>query len=211
MGHGIEAIKLPLNWVYMVYKKDIPGWMAGGSNSYPNGTDVFLLELINKGTPKEKCYIDIAECNLGSWTCDEGETSENAVLVFMSGYFYKGKEIIRPSETYESESKQEGVEVYPSPCVLNDGCSGLTFSGLPANSILRTYNIEGKESFCLTASNFAVEYLLHIPDNSQRSPGISICSLTCPDGKSYIARLLSSTNQDWLQVSGNIAVSAIIP
>lgn len=90
MSHGSNSMMHPYNWIYAVYGKAIPGWTAGGPNSYIEGADFFLTELILAGTPKAKCYADRAECGLGSWASNEGETSENAALVFLSGYFYKG-------------------------------------------------------------------------------------------------------------------------
>jgi endoglucanase len=88
MSHGSNPMMHPYHWIYNVYGKSIPGWTAGGANCY--GGDVFLSELISAGTPKAKCYSDRSECGLGSWASNEGETCENAALLFLSGYFYKG-------------------------------------------------------------------------------------------------------------------------
>jgi endoglucanase len=89
MSYGSNPMVHPYHWIYNVYGKSLPGWTAGGANSY--GGDVFLTDLIEKGTPNAKCYADISECGLGSWASNEGETCENAALVFLSGYFYKGR------------------------------------------------------------------------------------------------------------------------
>lgn len=91
MGYGSNSMAHPFNCMYAAYGKPMPGWAAGGANSYIDGADFFLADLIHAGTPKAKCYVDKAECGLGSWASNEGETSENAALVFLSGYFYGGK------------------------------------------------------------------------------------------------------------------------
>ncbi|HVO76284.1 MAG TPA: glycoside hydrolase family 9 protein, partial [Ignavibacteriaceae bacterium] len=90
MSHGSNPMMHPYNWIYSAYGKAIPGWMAGGPNSKIDGADVLLAEVIAAGTPSAKCYIDRYECGLGSWACNEGETSENSALVFLSGCFYNG-------------------------------------------------------------------------------------------------------------------------
>jgi hypothetical protein len=91
MSYGTNTMRHPFNCIYTVYGKPFPGWTAGGPNSYIDGADYFLTDLILAGTPKAKCYVDRAECGLGSWASNEGETSLNAALVFLSGYFYKSK------------------------------------------------------------------------------------------------------------------------
>ncbi|RPH37609.1 T9SS C-terminal target domain-containing protein, partial [bacterium] len=94
MGYGTNAMEHPYNCVYAAYLKPMPGWAAGGANSSIGGADFFLADLIRAGTPKAKCYVDKAECGLGSWASNEGETSENAALVFLSGYFHKGSQSV---------------------------------------------------------------------------------------------------------------------
>ncbi|MGE5846400.1 MAG: glycoside hydrolase family 9 protein, partial [Ignavibacteria bacterium] len=88
MSHGSNPMMHPVHWIYSVYGKSIPGWMAGGPNSKIEGADVLLAEVILAGTPNAKCYTDRSECGLGAWSCNEGETSENAALVFLTGSFY---------------------------------------------------------------------------------------------------------------------------
>ena len=57
MSHGTNYMMHPINCIYTVYGKAMPGWTAGGANSYIKGADVLLAELIEKGTPKAKCYL----------------------------------------------------------------------------------------------------------------------------------------------------------
>jgi endoglucanase len=77
------------NWIWYDYAILAPGWVSGGPNSYSAGagSDTPLITLINKGTPPAKCWLDIAASN-GSYASNEGEATENAALVFLSGYFY---------------------------------------------------------------------------------------------------------------------------
>jgi endoglucanase len=118
MSHGSNTMMHPWNCIYTVYGKSFPGWTAGGPNSYIDGADDLLAEVILAGTPKAKCYLDIAECGLGSWASNEGETSENAALVFLSGYFYKGKSTPPSEITPELENvpiKHSLYQNYPNP------------------------------------------------------------------------------------------------
>ena len=88
MGHGCNPMTEPWNCIYLYYHKTLPGWCAGGPNQYAAGADQLLLGVINSGAPRAKCYIDAGQCGIGSWADNEGETSENAALLFLSGYFY---------------------------------------------------------------------------------------------------------------------------
>jgi endoglucanase len=102
MSHGSNYMMHPWNCIYTVYGKAMPGWTAGGPNNYIDGADFLLADLIRAGTPKAKCYVDKAECGLGSWASNECETSETAALVFLSGYFYKGSDTL-PVEGYPDQ------------------------------------------------------------------------------------------------------------
>jgi endoglucanase len=83
-GHGEKAVTRPYHWAAAAYGKVIPGWAAGGPNQYPAGADPLLLDLIHRGTPPAKCFVD--SYTNGSWASNEGETTENAALVFSAGY-----------------------------------------------------------------------------------------------------------------------------
>jgi endoglucanase len=83
-GHGEKAVTHPYHWAAAAYGKIIPGWAAGGPNQYPAGADPLLLDLIHRGTPPAKCFVD--SYTNGSWASNEGETTENAALVFSAGY-----------------------------------------------------------------------------------------------------------------------------
>jgi len=83
-GHGEKAEAHPHHWDYASYQIVMPGWAGGGANQYPTGADPSLLGLINSGTPPAKCFFDGPGTT--SWASNEGQTVENAVLVFDAGY-----------------------------------------------------------------------------------------------------------------------------
>ncbi len=82
-GHGEKAVQRPYHWAAAAYGIVIPGWVAGGPNQYPTGADPLLLDLIHRKTPPAKCFVDANSG--GSWASNEGETTENAALVFTAG------------------------------------------------------------------------------------------------------------------------------
>ena len=84
-GHGENSVKHPWHWTMTALGKLMPGWASGGPNQYPQSADPLLTAVIKRGTPPAKCYVDSCDGN-GSWASNEGETSENAALVFCSGY-----------------------------------------------------------------------------------------------------------------------------
>ncbi len=84
-GHGTRSTSHPYHWDCASLGKVMPGWVSGGPNEYPTGADYFLTTLINRGTPPAKCFVDACGGN-GSWASNEGETSQNAVMVFCAGY-----------------------------------------------------------------------------------------------------------------------------
>jgi len=83
-GHGEKAESHPHHWDYASYHIVIPGWVGGGANQYPTGADPSLLGLINTSTPPAKCFFDGPGAT--SWASNEGQTVENAALVFDAGY-----------------------------------------------------------------------------------------------------------------------------
>jgi endoglucanase len=84
VGHGVKAVTHPYHWTMATYGKALPGWAAGGPNQYATGADPLLLDKINAKTPPAKCFVDAYQG--GSWASNEGETTENAALVFSTGY-----------------------------------------------------------------------------------------------------------------------------
>jgi endoglucanase len=84
-GHGGHAIQHPYHWDQAALGKTMPGWIAGGPNNGTTGADPLLVSIIQKGTPPAKCFVDACGGN-GSWASGEGETSENAALLFCAGY-----------------------------------------------------------------------------------------------------------------------------
>jgi endoglucanase len=84
-GHGGHAIQHPYHWDQAALGKTMPGWVAGGANNGTTGADPLLVSVIQRGIPPAKCFVDACG-GTGSWASGEGETSENAALVFCSGY-----------------------------------------------------------------------------------------------------------------------------
>jgi len=84
-GHGTVRVEHPWHWIYRDEGIAIPGWATGGPNAYPMGADEPLKAVIARGTPAAKCYLDL--CDKGSWASNEGQTSENAALLFAVGIY----------------------------------------------------------------------------------------------------------------------------
>ncbi len=82
-GHGTLRVEHPWHWIYRDEGIAIPGWAVGGPNRYVKGADEPLKQVIARGTPPAKCYLDL--CAAGSWASNEGQTSENAALAFATG------------------------------------------------------------------------------------------------------------------------------
>jgi endoglucanase len=82
-GHGTKRVEHPWHWIYRDEGIAIPGWATGGPNAYTQGADPPLQAVSARGTPAAKCYLDL--CERGSWASNEGQTSENAALLFAVG------------------------------------------------------------------------------------------------------------------------------
>ncbi len=183
MEHGTNSMKHPYNWIYIDYGKSIPGWTAGGANCYTvEGYDVLLADLIKIGTPRAKCYLDTAVCGYGSWASNEAETSENASLVFLSGYFYK-TDYIEPVSTGTIKSVDK-IDSYPTPCNLNCGCAGINFTGLPLNSELVIYNILGNIVYSISKvpAEGILFWNMKSKDNITLQPGVYLYSVSTSEG-----------------------------
>lgn len=89
-GHGENSVRHPWHWTMTALGRLMPGWASGGPNQYTTSADPLLTALIKRGTPPAKCYVDACDGN-GSWASNEGETSENAALVFCSGFLSAGE------------------------------------------------------------------------------------------------------------------------
>ncbi len=88
-GQGPRSVQAPYNWTCVALGKLMPGWASGGPNDRPGGADQPLLALQKAGTPPERCFLDYCSPH-GSWASNEGETAENAALVFLSGMLLRG-------------------------------------------------------------------------------------------------------------------------
>ena len=88
-AYGQNPSVNPYHWTRYVYKIVMPGWAVGGPNPGPGGADPPLLALQQLGTPPAKCYLDLCAAN-GSWASNEGQTSENAALLFAAGMLSDG-------------------------------------------------------------------------------------------------------------------------
>jgi endoglucanase len=88
-AYGQNASTNPYHWTRYVYSIVVPGWAVGGPNPNAPGVDPPLLALQQLGTPAAKCYLDLCAAN-GSWASNEGQTSENAALLFAAGMLSDG-------------------------------------------------------------------------------------------------------------------------
>ena len=88
-GYGQNGSVNPYHWTRYVYNLLVPGWAVGGPNPNSAGVDPPLMALQQLGTPAAKCYLDLCAAN-GSWGSNEGQTSENAALLFAAGMLSDG-------------------------------------------------------------------------------------------------------------------------
>jgi endoglucanase len=189
MSHGSNPMQHPYHWIYLYYHKPIPGWMAGGANCYTGSADVLLRELIDQGTPRAKCYYDIAEPGLGSWASNEGETSENAVLVFLTGYFYMGDKDTSVIGSVGDEEIMD-IKIYPSPCSSHEGCNAVTITGLPENAMVRIFDIRGEEVFRTLTDYYSKTILWDLSDKRQLESGLYVVSVITSRGRTYQSRFI---------------------
>jgi len=81
---GTNPVLRPWHWKYRDYGVVLPGWAVGGPDSFPEGVDPALKALQQQGTAPARCYVDLCSRN-GSWASNEGQISEEAALVFVTG------------------------------------------------------------------------------------------------------------------------------
>lgn len=82
-GHGENAFKNPHNRPTAMdgIELPMPGWVSGGPFQY--FCDEAALNLLEKGTPAMKCYVD----DVGSYSTNEITIYWNSPAVFMCAYF----------------------------------------------------------------------------------------------------------------------------
>ncbi len=139
---GTNYASGPYQWIYYDYGILLPGWAAGGPNEFATGagSDIALIDLINLGTPPAKCWLDTPY----SYASNEGETSENAALVFLSGFFLSEEDAAAGIDTGAVPvANPDDIIAYPSPCNMTMGDEGITFFNLPAGALLQVYNLSG--------------------------------------------------------------------
>jgi len=141
--HGTNYAQHPYNWIYEDYGILFPGWVSGGPDYYSaaGSSDLPLISLVNAGTPPAKCWLDLCSTS-GSWASNEGETTDNAALVFLAGYFYSGAG--NAGTGAAPASNLNNVIAFPSPCDLRKGQTGITFINLEGHTQLKIYNIAGE-------------------------------------------------------------------
>ncbi len=140
-GYGSKKNLNPYHWTKMVYNNSLPGWCSGGPNKYPAGADTPLLNLQNLGTPAQKCWLDLCAAN-GSYASNEGETSLQALLLFLTGFFFSEITTNEPqSKVMDNFSK---VKFYPSPYNELSGDEGITFINLPDYIKFQVFNLNGE-------------------------------------------------------------------
>jgi endoglucanase len=200
---GTNYASHPYNWVYYDYNILMPGWASGGPNGYASGagSDAPLISLINLGTPPAKCWLDLAATN-GSYASNEGQTTENAALVFLSGYFYSVVYPPTPTPTVTADAvitatmtpsatvtmtppatltPAANFSVYPVPCNLTSGDAGITFLNLPAGCLLQVYNLNGEIVLKTKNDSPGGKYfwnLSGLSHNRSMAPGIYVYMVT---------------------------------
>jgi endoglucanase len=83
-GFGTNPVLHPYHWAYKDYVIAMPGWAVLGPNGYPDGVDPALRALQERGTAPAQCYVDLCSRE-GSWASNEGQITEEAALVFVTG------------------------------------------------------------------------------------------------------------------------------
>lgn len=91
-GFGAKAIRHPYHWSTFAYGHPMPGWITGGpNNQFTTLKDVAydqpLYDLVKgRHTPAAKSYLDLCSAS-GSYASNEGQTTEQAALVFLAGWY----------------------------------------------------------------------------------------------------------------------------
>lgn len=91
-GSGQKAVRRPYHWSTFAYGSPMPGWVTGGPNNQFTDLksvayDQPLWDLVKlRKTPAAKSYLDLCSAS-GSYASNEGQTTEQAAFVFLSGWF----------------------------------------------------------------------------------------------------------------------------
>jgi endoglucanase len=183
--HGTNYASKPYHWTWYDYGILIPGWASGGPNGYPTGADTPLVELINKGTPPAKCWLDLAAGN-GSWASNEGEATENAALLFLSGFFLSEEDAAAGIDiTAVPVKNADDVIAYPSPCNMKKGDKGITFFNMPTGAVLQVYDKTGGLVFSTVVDSLDGVYFWNLAgqrNGSKTAPGVYVYSVTKSEG-----------------------------
>ncbi|MBK8804811.1 MAG: glycoside hydrolase family 9 protein [Fibrobacteres bacterium] len=113
-GFGQKAIRQPYHWSTFVYGHPMPGWITGGpNNQFSTLKDVAydqpLYDLVKgRKTPAAKSYLDLCSAS-GSYASNEGQTTEQAALVFLSGWFAGSGAWAEPSVSVSAEHRARAV------------------------------------------------------------------------------------------------------
>jgi endoglucanase len=83
---GENSVTRPYHWIFASMGKVMPAWAVGGPNQFSTGADPLLIAVQSRGTPPAKCYVD--EGIGGSWASNEGEVTDEAALLFATGWLY---------------------------------------------------------------------------------------------------------------------------
>lgn len=177
---GTNYASEPYHWIYKDYGILMPGWASGGPNKDMSGVAAFDLELValvNKGVPPAKCWVDSSS----SYASNEGETSENAALVFLSGFFLSEEDAAAGIDTGSVPvENHDDIIAYPSPCNIKNGDKGITFYNMPSGAFLQVYNVSGERVFKAVAGDDGVCFWDVIAADS--APGLFAFSATDEHG-----------------------------
>ncbi|HNY29890.1 MAG TPA: glycoside hydrolase family 9 protein [Fibrobacteria bacterium] len=116
-GFGEKAIRHPYHWSTFAYGTPMPGWITGGpNNQFTTLKDVAydqpLYDLVKtRHTPAAKSYLDLCSAS-GSYASNEGQTTEQAALVFLAGWYAGEGAWADPSVSVKSGGA--GAKVSPS-------------------------------------------------------------------------------------------------
>lgn len=188
--HGDDYASQPYHWSWYNYGVLIPGWPSGGPNNHTGGADPLLVTLINKGTPPAKCWIDAAVSN-GSWASNEGQTTETAAYMFLTGFFFSEMKLPDPQPGSPKENLNE-VKTFPSPCDLRGSHTGITFSNLTDKTKISIYNLSGElvhKNECDTPFGTYTWQLKPAKRSKAMAPGVYIYAIKGSNGQTVSGKV----------------------